>query len=231
MVSHPAPKRFVLTLSWWSAPLKHEWSEGGLHVSGKEDGISKREAHQRLIQHFPEHQRAELDEFTKIYRGRGETADTGGSTPRTEALTAKGMFGKCIYTLLFAADCLTSNPPPQTTVSIMPGTQVRVCQPHLRSPQGSWAHHRAKPAVCHIWQPDSPGTEMTLMDVPRAGNSSVTALLEQAWHWGHCHTPGRDTSTQETQGAQKLSYCFHSEQDCPDTWYWVVPPWDDFLHE
>lgn len=41
MVPHPAPKCFVLTLSWWSAPLKHEWSEGGLHVSGKEDGIRR----------------------------------------------------------------------------------------------------------------------------------------------------------------------------------------------
>lgn len=126
MVSHPAPKRFVLTLSWSSAPLKHEWSEGGLHVSGKEDGISKGEAHQGLIQHLPEHQRAELDEFTKFHRGRGETTDTGGFTPGTGALirlTAKGMFGKCIYTPIFAASYLTNNSP-RTRVNITPGTQL-----------------------------------------------------------------------------------------------------------
>lgn len=143
MVSHPAPKRFVLTLSWSSAPLKHEWSEGGLHVSGKEDGISKGEAHQGLIQHLPEHQRAELDEFTKFHRGRGETTDTGGFTPGTGALirlTAKGMFGKCIYKPIFAASYLTNNSP-QTRVNIMPGTQLRVCQPCLRSLQGSWSRH------------------------------------------------------------------------------------------
>lgn len=143
MVSHPAPKRFVLTLSWSSAPLKHEWSEGGLHVSGKEDGISKGEAHQGLIQHLPEHQRAELDEFTKFHRGRGETTDTGGFTPGRGALirlTAKGMFGKCIYTPIFAASYLTNNSP-QTRVNITPGTQLRVCQPCLISPQGSWSCH------------------------------------------------------------------------------------------
>lgn len=98
MLRHPAQKHFVLTLSWSSAPLKHEWSEGGLHVSGKEDGISK-EAHQRLIQHLSEHQRTELNEFTKFHKGRGETADTGEFMPRTVALirlTATGMFEKCV---------------------------------------------------------------------------------------------------------------------------------------
>lgn len=164
MVSHPAQKYFVLTLSWSSAPLKHEWSEGGLHVSGKEDGISKGEAHQRLIQHLSEHQRTELDEFTKFHRGRSETADTGGFTPRTVALirlTAKGMFGTCVFTPIFAANCLTDNPPPHTTVNSMPGTQFRVCQPHLRSPQGSWSHHGARQQL---------------------GTSATLTLLGWKWH-------------------------------------------------
>lgn len=44
----------MLTLWWWSAPLKHGWSGGGLLVSRKEDAISKGEARQGLIQHLSE---------------------------------------------------------------------------------------------------------------------------------------------------------------------------------
>lgn len=188
MVPHPAPKCFVLTLSWWSAPLKHEWSEGGLHVSGKEDGIRRRK--EKFIRgSFSTFQSTELDEFTNFHRGRAETADTGGFSPRTVALitlTAKRMFWKCIFTPIFAANCLTNNSPPQTTVDIMPATQSRVFQPHLRPLQGSWLCHVVKQ---HFATSGSlavlvfPSQGCSQIAAPRPGlQSAGTALLEQAWH-------------------------------------------------
>lgn len=201
MVSHPAQKHFVLTLSWSSAPPKHEWSEGGLHVSGKEDWISKGEAHQGLIQYLSEHQRTELEEFTKFHRGRGETADTGGFTPRTVALirlTAPGMFGKCVFAPVFAANRLTGNPPPpQTTVNIMPGIQFGDCQPRLRSPQGSWLCHSASQQLgtsgslallgwkWHGWLFPGQGSRV-LHSSPRAG--IALGPLPHTW-LGHTHPP------------------------------------------
>lgn len=104
-------KNFVLTLWWWSAPLRHEWSAGGLHVSGKEGGISKEEAHQGLVQHLSEHQGTEVDEFTKIHRG--ERADTGGCTAQDsgtdQADGQRDVWEMCIYTPIFAVNCLTNN--------------------------------------------------------------------------------------------------------------------------
>lgn len=66
--------------------------------------------------------------LAKFCRGRGETAGTGGLTPRTVGfirLTANWMFGKCVHTHIFAANKLANNSPPETRVNIVPGTQIQ----------------------------------------------------------------------------------------------------------